>query len=72
MFSAIRKTSDIRLIREDKMNWSRRGIALLGAAAAIFMAAEAQAQKPIRIGYPVILSGPGAFDEGRADVRGGD
>ena len=43
------------------MNWSRRGIALLGAAAAIFMAAEAQAQKPIRIGYPVILSGPGAL-----------
>ena len=25
------------------------------------MAAEAQAQKPIRIGYPVILSGPGAL-----------
>src|SRR5215475_6071494 len=61
MFSAIRKTSDIRLIREDKMNWSRRGIAMLGAAAAIVMAAEAQAQKPIRIGYPVILSGPGAL-----------
>ena len=43
------------------MNWSRRGIALLGATAAFFMAAEAQAQKPIRIGYPVILSGPGAL-----------
>ena len=43
------------------MNWSRRGIALLGAAAAIFIAADAQAQNPIRIGYPVILSGPGAL-----------
>src|ERR1700741_4540825 len=43
------------------MNWSRRGIALLGVTAAIFMAADAQAQKPIRIGYPVILSGPGAL-----------
>ena len=43
------------------MNWSKHAIALLGAAVAIFMAAEAQAQKPIRIGYPVILSGPGAL-----------
>ena len=39
-------------------NWSRRGIALLGATAAFFIAAEAQAQKPIRISYPVILSVP--------------
>ena len=43
------------------MNWSQRGIALLAAAAALVVAASAQAQKPIRIGYPVILSGPGAL-----------
>jgi branched-chain amino acid transport system substrate-binding protein len=43
------------------MNWSRRGIALFAACATIFIAGSAQAQKPIRIGYPVILSGPGAL-----------
>ena len=43
------------------MNWSRRGIALFAACATVFIAGAAQAQKPIRIGYPVILSGPGAL-----------
>ena len=44
------------------MNWSRRGIALFAACATVVcIAGTAQAQKPIRIGYPVILSGPGAL-----------
>ena len=43
------------------MNWSRRGIALFAACATVLVAGAAQAQKPIRIGYPVILSGPGAL-----------
>src|ERR1700741_1228244 len=43
------------------MNWSRRGIALLFAACCIGFAGPAAAQNPIRIGYPVILSGPGAL-----------
>jgi branched-chain amino acid transport system substrate-binding protein len=42
------------------MNWSRRA-ALLAAATVLLVAETAQAQKPIRIGYPVILSGPGAL-----------
>ena len=37
------------------------GIALFAACATVFIAESAQAQKPIRIGYPVILSGPGAL-----------
>jgi len=40
------------------MNWSRQLAALLALAA---FALPAAAQKPIRIGYPVILSGPGAL-----------
>jgi branched-chain amino acid transport system substrate-binding protein len=40
------------------MNWSHR---LLLAATVLLVAETAQAQKPIRIGYPVILSGPGAL-----------
>lgn len=43
------------------MNWSRRGVVLLAACATAFIAGSAQAQKPIRVGYPVILSGPGAL-----------
>jgi branched-chain amino acid transport system substrate-binding protein len=43
------------------MNWSRRGIALLAAGVVALSVGPAQAQKPIRIGYPVILSGPGAL-----------
>jgi branched-chain amino acid transport system substrate-binding protein len=43
------------------MTWSQRGATLLAATAAVFIAGSAQAQKPIRIGYPVILSGPGAL-----------
>ncbi len=43
------------------MNWSQRGIVLLAACAAALMVGPAHAQKPIRIGYPVILSGPGAL-----------
>jgi branched-chain amino acid transport system substrate-binding protein len=43
------------------MNWSQRGIVLLAAGAAALMVGPAHAQKPIRIGYPVILSGPGAL-----------
>ena len=43
------------------MNWSQRAAALLAATAAVFIAGSAQAQKPIRVGYPVILSGPGAL-----------
>jgi branched-chain amino acid transport system substrate-binding protein len=42
------------------MNWSRRA-ALLAAATVLLVADSAHAQKPIRIGYPVILSGPGAL-----------
>ena len=34
---------------------------MLLAACVTFIAGSAQAQKPIRIGYPVILSGPGAL-----------
>ena len=43
------------------MNWRRQlatSLALVGLALAALPAA---AQKPIRIGYPVILSGPGAL-----------
>jgi branched-chain amino acid transport system substrate-binding protein len=43
------------------MNWSQRGITLLAAGAAALTVGTAHAQKPIRIGYPVILSGPGAL-----------
>ncbi len=45
------------------MNWSRRGVVLFAACATatVLIANSAQAQKPIRIGYPVILSGPGAL-----------
>ena len=42
------------------MSWSQR-LALLVAAGSIAATAPALAQKPIRIGYPVILSGPGAL-----------
>jgi branched-chain amino acid transport system substrate-binding protein len=42
------------------MNWSQRAAVLL-AACAIFISGSAEAQKSIRIGYPVILSGPGAL-----------
>ena len=46
------------------MTWSMRSRVLLAAlaAATIFAGADgALAQKPIRVGYPVILSGPGAL-----------
>jgi branched-chain amino acid transport system substrate-binding protein len=43
------------------MNWSRRFAALLSLLGLALVAAPAAAQKPIRIGYPVILSGPGAL-----------
>ena len=45
------------------MNCSRRGVVLFAACstATVLIASSAQAQKPIRIGYPVILSGPGAL-----------
>lgn len=43
------------------MSWSQRGAALLAALTTIVFAASAEAQKPIRVGYPVILSGPGAL-----------
>src|SRR5258708_1451456 len=46
--------------RTENMNWSQRAAVLL-AACVTFTAESAQAQKPIRIGYPVILSGPGAL-----------
>jgi branched-chain amino acid transport system substrate-binding protein len=39
----------------------QRCLALAFAAGALVFAHEASAQKPIRIGYPVILSGPGAL-----------
>jgi branched-chain amino acid transport system substrate-binding protein len=42
------------------MNWSQRAAVLL-AACATFIAGSAEAQKPIRVGYAVILSGPGAL-----------
>jgi branched-chain amino acid transport system substrate-binding protein len=42
------------------MSWSKCVAALL-AACAITGANSAAAQKPIRVGYPVILSGPGAL-----------
>lgn len=42
------------------MNWSQRAAVLLAACVTI-IAGSAQAQKPIRVGYPVILSGPGAL-----------
>ena len=42
------------------MNWSQRFAVLVALCAALF-AEPAAAQKPIRIGYPVILSGPGAL-----------
>ena len=43
------------------MTWSQRCLALVFAACATLFSQEASAQKPIRIGYPVILSGPGAL-----------
>ena len=43
------------------MNWNRLLAALLSLAGLALCAAPAAAQKPIRIGYPVILSGPGAL-----------
>ena len=43
------------------MNWSQRCITLLAAGVAALTVGTAHAQKPIRIGYPVILSGPGAL-----------
>jgi branched-chain amino acid transport system substrate-binding protein len=43
------------------MNWSQRCLAFVFAACATLFSQEASAQKPIRIGYPVILSGPGAL-----------
>ncbi len=48
------------------MNWKQRGTALLAvlATAAVAGSATTQTQaqtKPIKIGYPVILSGPGAL-----------
>src|SRR5262245_56671615 len=42
------------------MNWNRL-LATLLALAGLACAMPAAAQKPIRIGYPVILSGPGAL-----------
>jgi branched-chain amino acid transport system substrate-binding protein len=42
------------------MSWSKR-LAPIAAACAITFAGSAAAQKPIRVGYPVILSGPGAL-----------
>lgn len=42
------------------MNWSQRAAVLLAACAA-FIGGSAEAQKPIRVGYAVILSGPGAL-----------
>ena len=42
------------------MRWSKCLLSLF-AACAVGLAGSAQAQKPIRIGYPVILSGPGAL-----------
>src|SRR5215510_16084441 len=43
------------------MNWIRQLAAFLALAALALTALPAAAQKPIRIGYPVILSGPGAL-----------
>src|SRR5262245_36454271 len=55
MFSVSRKTH-----RRGLMNWTRLLVPLL-ASAGLALSAPAAAQKPIRIGYPVILSGPGAL-----------
>jgi branched-chain amino acid transport system substrate-binding protein len=43
------------------MNWTRQLAALLALIGLALTALPAAAQKPIRIGYPVILSGPGAL-----------
>ena len=43
------------------MNWTRQLAASLALAALALTALPAAAQKPIRVGYPVILSGPGAL-----------
>src|ERR1044072_4887611 len=43
------------------MNWLQRAAVLLAASGAFLAASPAQAQNPIKIGYPVILSGPGAL-----------
>ena len=43
------------------MNWTRQLAASLALIGLAFTALPAAAQKPIRIGYPVILSGPGAL-----------
>src|ERR1700745_4317705 len=42
------------------MNWSQRAAVVL-AACVTFAAVSTLAQKPIKVGYPVILSGPGAL-----------
>ena len=42
------------------MSWSHRAAVLL-AVCFTLIAGSAEAQKPIRVGYPVILSGPGAL-----------
>ncbi len=51
------------------MNWNRLLATLLALAGLALCAAPAAAQKPIRIGYPVILSGPGALI-GEPSVKG--
>ena len=43
------------------MNWRRKLAASIAVAGLAIAALPAAAQKPIRIGYPVILSGPGAL-----------
>ena len=43
------------------MSLHQRFATIFAAAVALFAADTAQAQKPIRVGYPVILSGPGAL-----------
>jgi branched-chain amino acid transport system substrate-binding protein len=43
------------------MNWARHVVASFATLATLGVAASAHAQKSIRIGYPVILSGPGAL-----------
>jgi branched-chain amino acid transport system substrate-binding protein len=43
------------------MNWRRKLAAAIALAGLALTALPAAAQKPIRIGYPVILSGPGAL-----------
>ena len=42
------------------MRWSKL-VAPIAAIGTLAVAAAAEAQKPIRVGYPVILSGPGAL-----------